>query len=229
MLNDGRTLVPVPIIVARDTSTAQHPEFKVLQERLPADDVMEIAGVRVTSPVRATFDALRLAPDLEEAVVVVDAMLAAGLITRPELAAYAEGWHRHRGRKKAQMALALAREGVRSPNETRVRMIWVRDTGLPEPLVNRVVYGPRKERIGEVDLLEPESGLMVEFDGADHRTRGQHRHDVYRDEACADAGLTVARVTGQDLRSRTLAAQRLEAAYRRARDMPSSRHRWRLG
>lgn len=85
-------------------------------------------------------------------------------------------------------AVELASEHSRSPNESRLRLVTEFDAGLPRLLVNSTVYDLDGRRLGEVDLLDIEAGLVVEYDGADHRTPRQHARDVAKEAALERLG-----------------------------------------
>jgi len=78
--------------------------------------------------------------------------------------------------------LGLASERSRSPNESRTRLIWEVDAGLPRPLVNQHVWDLHGNLLGIADLLDVEAGLVGEFDGADHRAARMHTSDIGRQE-----------------------------------------------
>ena len=58
---------------------------------------------------------------------------------------------------------------VRSVRETAFRMFWIFDCGLPDPVVNAVVRDTSGRLLGIGDLLDPATGLLGEYDGAQHR------------------------------------------------------------
>ncbi|WP_133176427.1 hypothetical protein [Nocardioides currus] len=125
-------------------------------------------------------------------------------------------------------ALTRARGRVRSPLEVRVRTTAEEDAGYSRLLVNRVVLTADGVRIGEVDLLDPESGTVIEVDGADHRDAGRQSWDITKEEALRQSGLEVCRVTGRQARELDSLVDRLRAVRARSRsDSPADR-RWRL-
>jgi very-short-patch-repair endonuclease len=70
----------------------------------------------------------------------------------------------------------------------------IRDSGLPQPLVNVRRHGY------EIYFFWPEERVAVEVDGfAYHRTRGRFEGDRSRDAALRKAGITVIRVTWRQL------------------------------
>lgn len=143
-------------------------------ERLEATEVVTLNGIPCTNVARATFDAMRQADDDREAVVELDMMAAAERISIMRMAAYPAahgGWQRT---GRVLRAVDLASEHSLSPNETRLRLIWVLDAGLSrDVLVNCPVHDRTGALLGIADLLDPAAGLAVEFDGAEHRGAGR--------------------------------------------------------
>jgi hypothetical protein len=154
-------------------------------------------------------------------------MAAAAEITcitrmRRYLAAH-RGWA---GVPLARAALDLADEGSRSPNETRLRLIWVLDCGFPRPLVNQPVWDLDGRLLGYPDLLDPVLGVVAEYDGADHRDAGRHSDDIDRERAMRDQGLEFFRVTGRNLRDRVVVVRRMQAARAAAASNRQRRRTW---
>ena len=151
--------------------------------------------------------------------MAVDMAVAGGITSIERLGAHtAERRDRGiTGIDQVRRALELAHERSWSPNETRLRLRWVLDAGLPMPEVNCPIVSADGSLLGIADLLDPEAGLVVEFDGADHRSRSRHTKDVAKDEAFRSHGLEVTRFTGQDVRRRSLVVGRLLSARSRAR------------
>lgn len=58
--------------------------------------------------------------------------------------------------------MALASEHSRSPNETRTRLIYLLDAGLPTPLVSCPIRDRAGRLLGIADLFDPVAGLAVE-------------------------------------------------------------------
>lgn len=190
------------------------------------EEVRLVHGIPCTVAERATFDAARIAPSLVEAVVAVDMAAQAELCSITRVRACAErhpGW---RGARQLRAALVLADENSWSPNETRTRMVWRLEAHLPAPLVNRPLFDLRGRLLGYPDLLDPESGLVVEYDGADHRRAARHAGDVGREHAFRTHGLEVTHVTGPDLRTPGLVRARILESRERALWLPESDRRW---
>lgn len=182
----GGGLIPVPLISPRQL--ARTDDSLPTRARLDADEIVVRHGVRCTTVERALADELILIGDPRERVVVTDMVLAARLTSVVALERYLGDL---RGRRKRALAgaLVLADEHSESPRETRTRLVWQLDAGLPRPRCNPHVYGLDGRFLGKPDLLDVEAGVVVEYDGAAHRSRARHRRDVGRLERFRAAGL----------------------------------------
>jgi hypothetical protein len=223
---DGRTPLPVAVVVGPGQSRRARPGIRFLQDRIGAAIVMR--GVALHHPPRLVVDEMRLSSDLESAVVAADAGLAGGLVTADELAgclARHAGWD---GVPRARRAAELADSRTCSPPETRLRLAWVLGARLPPPLVNRPVFSTAGRLLGYPDLLDEEAGLAIEYDGADHRRVGRQTSDNRRERLLREHGLDVERVTVLDLLDRHALVAQLRAARARALSQPASRRAWTL-
>lgn len=216
-LLDGRDArareLPVPVRTAR---SGRRPREGVAWCRglLPDEQVVDIAGVRCVRALPALLDAVRSVEE-REAVVLVDAVLAARLLKPDEIEAWV--WsQRPRGLMRLARAAYLASAGVRSPQETRLRLLCTLDAGRGPFLVNPHVVDPGGGFVAMPDLLDPRAGVAVEYDGSGHRTREQHRSDVARYAALRDTGLEVVTYVAPDLLDARRVVARLDAAYERA-------------
>lgn len=83
--------------------------------------------------------------------------------------------------------------------ETRARLAFV-EAGLPEPELNATVSGPDGHFLARVDFLWREAGVVVEYEGDQHRTdRRQWQNDIARVRLLEESGLRVIRITSLDL------------------------------
>ena len=220
---DGHTPIPVPLAIGRHGRVRPDRFVCVSHERLETDEIVTKGGVRITSRERATFDEMRRTGDVREAVQTMDMMAAAEQTSIVRI----RRSERHRGWSRIGLvrdAPDLASEHSWSPNETRLRLVWV--LGLsPGSTAGQLLDRGREGRLlGVVDLLDEEAELVVEYDGADHRGAIRHSRDVAKEERLRRVGLEVARVTGPDLRDRALVVRRLHEARGRARfEAPAGR------
>ncbi len=223
---DGRTRLPVPLALGRRGNIRGSPDVLLLRDPLSADEVVVVRGLPCTIPERAVFDEMRLAGELTEAVVAVDMAALAELTSVLRVRAYAAAHAGRRGLPLVHAGLDLADENSWSPNETRTRKLWSVDAGLPKPLVNRPVFDLQGRLLGYPDLLDVESGLVAEYDGAEHRRAARHSADVGREARFRAHGLEVTRITGPDLLAPGLVRARLLEARSRARWESESQRRW---
>jgi very-short-patch-repair endonuclease len=161
--------------------------------------VMRLGAIRVADPVETwcQLATLLAVPDL---VAAGDSLLAKG---RPDvqsalglLLAADEERPRH---GRLIEAAALLRGGVRSAQESKLRLLLV-GAGLPEPEVNGEISSRTGEFVAESDLVYRRERVLVEYEGDYHRTdRAKWRSDIVRYERLQDLGWRIIRVTADDL------------------------------
>lgn len=222
---DGSPL-PVEHVLPPPRRLRRRDGIRLRREVLAPTDIAVFRGLRVTSPARTAMDLARLAPDLVEAVVALDAVLHASYVARQDVEACVRAHPNLRGIGQARAALELCDARAESGWETRLRMIWVLEARLPPPHVNVSVTSKAGRFLGRPDLLDEEAGLAAEYDGGHHRELKQHTEDNRREERLERAGLRVIRFTVIDVLDQLAAAQRLreERAARLGRDR--FRERW---
>lgn len=223
---DGRTRLPVPLAVGQRGAIRGDSRADVSREPLHPDEVVTVQGIPCTVVSRAVFDEMRRADGVVEAVVAIDMAVAALLISVRRVRAYAADRRRWRRSTLVQRALDLASERSRSPNESRTRIIWEVDAGLPRPMVNQQVWDLRGNLLAIADLLDVEAGLVGEFDGADHRAARMHTSDIERQERFERHLLEVFRVTGLDVLHPGRVVDRIVFHRSRARWFPPAERRW---
>ncbi|WP_107705055.1 hypothetical protein [Nocardioides allogilvus] len=224
---DGRTQLPVALAVGPRGGVRKTSGIVVSFERLPEWEVWRRYGVRVVRPERAVFDEMRR-HDRDEALVVLESALAGRITSLRRFAAYVEGHRSARRFDVIAWALPRARGGARSPLEVRVRTLAEEHAGYGRLLVNRVVETLDGVRIGEVDLIDEESGTPIEVDGAEHRNADRQAWDITKEEALRQVGLETARVTGSQLRDPSTLLRRLVAVRARSLFLPAHARAWRL-
>lgn len=223
---DGVTHLPVPLVIGRNSRIRGDEHIARMREEVAAEDVTSRYGIPCTRIERAAFDAMRLAGDEREATVVPSMVAAARKSSIVRMQRYVEAHPGFRNVGQARRALELATEHFRSPNEVRVYLVWRLDADLPAPWPNANVYNRQGRLLGIADLLDPEAGLAVEYDGADHRGKARHTRDVRKEDAFRRAGIEVVRVTGTDLLDRPLVVDRMLAGRDRALFEPPDSRRW---
>lgn len=225
----GRTAEPVLLCVGADRKLRRRENAHISRDRLPDSDVEMVRGVRTTTPLRTAFDGARLADNLQEAVVFLDMMATAGQVELTRISAYVEDHPGWRGVKQARRACSLAVRGSRSPPETRMRLVWVLDAGLPSPIVNQPAFGQDGRFLGIPDCLECDSGTVLEYDGDEHRDLVNHTADNIREKLLEEHGLAALRVTRLDLNgTRARLVDRMVRTHARRLLRDRSLDRWML-
>jgi hypothetical protein len=224
---DPDELQPVLLCMPRVRQRPWHDGVRPFRSDLDAGDVVEVDGVPVTSPLRTAFDLARRARTVTEAVVRLDVMARDLDVSPSDVWAYAEERRRWRGLPLVRAACPLVDPRAASPQETRFRMLWMHEAGLPRPLCNWPVHDLDGHLLGVVDLLDPEAALAGEYDGSDHAAPERRALDHARQEQIEAHRLKVVRTAGPDLtRHRLRTVQRLQARHRRGRARDRNRDLW---
>jgi hypothetical protein len=174
---------------------------------LLADEIVELDGVRLTSPARTWLDLAR-ALTVDELVVAGDALVCEhgaefpvprqALCSIDELRAMLARHPGSRGVRKARAAVELLRVGADSPPETRLRLALTR-AGLPEPVLNHVVWGEAGGPILWPDAAYPQRRIALQYDGGHHDGAEQYLRDIRRADAAARSGWLELRLSRLDL------------------------------
>ncbi len=157
-----------------------------------------IKGLPVSTPAQTFLELAAWGLELVDLVIVADSLIRKGRIGLEELRACAEEFQGRRCRV-ARRAAGLAREGVDSPMETRLRLLLVL-AGLPEPVVNLIVRGANGEWQRRYDLAYEGLRLIVEYDGRQHATDSkQWVSDIHRREELDRMGWRLIVVTAEGI------------------------------
>ena len=189
--------------------------------KLAPEDRLQRKHYALTTPVRTCWDLARwLSP--VEAVVVIDQLLARGVVTPAQLAAYRLKRRAEtptpRGIRRYERVLELVDGGSQSPQESRVR-VRLMLAGVPRPQTQCAIRDRAGTVVARVDMGWREYCLAVEYDGFGHvGSFARMGHDRQRHNAINDAEWDVVYVTAADLRHdfERIVAQ-VKAAMRRHR------------
>lgn len=174
--------------------------------RLRADEIVEVDGVEVTSPVRTALDLARSLPE-EAAVVVLDLALHQKIVDHDVLRQRLLDIAGTPGSRRAARAVAAADHRSESVGETRSRLL-LHGLGLPPSTLQFGVVADGR-RLGRADFAWEEEGLLGEFDGRVKYGRllrpGQDPGDAVfeekvREDAFRDLGWGVVRWIWSDIR-----------------------------
>jgi hypothetical protein len=176
------------------------------------DEVVELDGVRLTSPARTWLD-LASVLSTDELVIAGDSMVCQhgpefphprdALCSIEELRAMVERHPGSRGVRKARAAVELIRVGADSAPETRLRLALVR-AGLPEPVLNHVVWsedpwGGLGSPVLWPDAAYPRWRIALQYEGAHHNGEDQYLRDIRRADTAARCGWHEVRLSRLDL------------------------------
>ena len=217
--------LPVTILCGPGSELRPRPGIRPRERRCLPGEVVDLGDATVTTMARAAYDDMLDAPNRLEALVTVE-MATSTVIeqSRTRLANVRRVFDAHvktRGRVQARWALEHAISRSASPWEPRTRVLATEATGVEDWLVNVPVFDEAEHLLGIPDLTDPESGMIIESDGADHRNVGMHNNDNVREESFERHGSAVVRIGaaqhGGDERSRTM--QRIRSGRELAYEM----------
>lgn len=163
-------------------------------ERFAADEVVEVAGLPVTTPARTAFDLGRHLPR-GEAVARLDALMRATPFSVEDVLVLAKRYQGARGVRRLRAMLPLVDGGAASPKETWLRLLLI-NAGLPRPTTQIPVH---QELVAVLDMGWEEVRVAAEYDGDQHRTdRAQYVKDIRRLTKLERMGWIVIRVIAED-------------------------------
>ena len=105
---------------------------------------------------------------------------------------------RPRGAVALRHALTHVRAGVRSPMESRARLMFVR-AGFPEPEVNAPLTDAEGEWLAEGDLVWRGARLVGEYQGEEHAARRRRSDDSFRRALLEDHDWRVREIWAEDV------------------------------
>jgi len=169
------------------------------QLNLRPEDIVVIAGVRTTSPLR-TFCDLGAALTLPELVAVADHLVrrSVGRFSVADLATAIGAWPGSRGIRKLRRAIELVDPDAESPKESELRVLLI-ESGLPHPASQHVVRDRDGRFVARIDLAYPDLLIGIEYEGDHHRDRAQWRADLARRRRMEALGWLYIPVTQADL------------------------------
>ncbi|WP_051552281.1 hypothetical protein [Nocardioides sp. URHA0020] len=143
-------------------------------------DLMSIAGLPVTTPLRTALDLGRLQRTADLKLHGMDAMLSLGTFRHEQLLAEVPRFNRRRGVVALRVLAPLADGGSESFGETAVRRRW-HDAGLPRPQTQIPVLVDGRE-VARLDMGLEDLLFGGEYDGAQWHAADRTEHDDVRRE-----------------------------------------------
>lgn len=167
-----------PMCVVSHGTSRSHPSRALArQTTVPDPDVVLIAGVPVTSPLRTAVDLLRLCWR-PHALAAVDALVRAGVVSKDDVMASASSLLRLPGTQQAKELAPLIDPRAQSHGESWMRLRMV-DAGLPIPDVDHRLQ--HRGREFWLDSAYVAARVAAEYDGREfHSDRRDVEHDGER-------------------------------------------------
>ncbi|MBM7519615.1 type IV toxin-antitoxin system AbiEi family antitoxin domain-containing protein [Nocardioides nitrophenolicus] len=162
-------------------------------------DVIELNGLRVTSPLRTTWD-LGRQRYVEASLAAMDQMLRLGLFSPAELAAGVPRFKGMRWVTTLRTMVAYVDGRAESPPESILRLRWI-EAHLPPPIPQLEVYDVEGTFLARLDLGATDLPFAAEYDGDEwHSSPDQLRHDRERRALVeAETGFSIAVVRKENL------------------------------
>lgn len=163
--------IPLPLHVSARPGSREPRMKGVVGHRGVRDaEVRLVAGLPVLAPAD-TWCQLGAALELDDLIAAGDRLFAwrDHLVTREELAEAMGRMTQQPGMRRVRVALRDVRADSNSPRETKLRLQVLR-AGFPEPELNGEIRLSNGKRTWG-DLVFRKYGTLMEFDGAQHRTR----------------------------------------------------------
>jgi len=167
------------------------------ERNLIDSDVIEVGGIRVTSPIRTAWDLGRVRWT-DQAIAGIDVMLGLGLFSKEE---FLDGVERFRRTRWVTVLRAVAPLGdgrSQSPGESVLRLRWI-EVHLPTPHPQLEVWRD-EQLIAILDIANGELRYAAEYDGAEwHSSPEQREHDRRRRDAVRDENWVVDAFVAENL------------------------------
>ena len=151
------------------------------ERRLRPEDVTEVMGIPVTTPLRTAWDLGRVR-SRERAISALDQMLRLPGFPQDEFLAGVERFRGERWVTTLRALAPLADRRAESPPESILRLYWI-DAGLPWPIPQLEVWVDGV-LIARLDVGHPDIYYAAEYDGDEwHSSPEQRNHDRKRRRA----------------------------------------------
>jgi hypothetical protein len=171
----------------------------VFSDTFRADELCCVDEMCCTTAARTAYDLGRRLP-LGTAVIRIDALLNATRVPAAGVVSMVARYPGARGIAGLRSVLDLVDAGAESPQETRLRLLFIR-AGLPRPVTQIPVRNDRGRVVRRIDMGWPQWMVGAEYDGEQHFSDpDEYGKDIIRLEFLAERGWTIVRVSGRQLR-----------------------------
>ena len=166
--------------VAIELITRIRPQRRLIVRKgtLAEDEWTYIGRLPVTTPARTAFDLGRHLPR-GQALARLDALMRATPFSIEDVLLLAKRYPGARGVRRLRELLPLVDGGAMSPQETRLRLLFI-DAGFPKPTTQIPVVDERGRHVRTLDMGWEEFMVAAEYDGDQHQTnRAQYVKDLH--------------------------------------------------
>lgn len=184
LLGAPRVLAPGDHLVVPKLSVFRKPGYRLRnalstsgERTFRPGDVMEVGGVKVTTPLRTALDVGRLL-HRDQALGVMDALQKVHGFTNDDLARGARDFKGARGVVQLRELSPYVDGRSGSPSESVCRSKWLQMTSVPRPQVQIEVPAPHG--FYYLDLGVPKLKYALEYDGEEFHDDDQADHDRER-------------------------------------------------
>jgi hypothetical protein len=146
--------------------------------RLEEADVVEHAGLRLTSGAQTFLDLAAVLP-AEELFVLGDSLMRAGRLCGQDLRERLARADRVRGVVRARRWAPHLSGAAASPRESLLRY-WLLCSDLPAPQVQLPIVDPQGRPVARADLGYARWKIALEYEGRQHADAGQFGRDIDR-------------------------------------------------
>lgn len=168
-------LQPISIFLPAGRGRLRNPLSDSGERTLRPDDVVELEGLRMTTPIRTAWDLGRHRWP-ERSLAAMDQMLRLGAFTREQLIAGVERFRGMRWVRTLRVTAQYVDGRAESPPESVLRLRWI-EVGLPTPQPQLEVWADG-QFLARLDLANEMLRFAAEYDGAEwHSSPEQLEHD----------------------------------------------------
>ncbi len=146
-------------------------------ETVADDETTYVARLPATTPARTAFDLGRHLPR-GQALARLDALMRATPFSIEDVQLLVQRYRGARGIRQLRELLPLVDGGAASPQETRLRLLFI-DAGLPKPTTQIPVVERRGRLLRMLDMGWEDFMVAADYDGDQHQTsRRQYLKDI---------------------------------------------------
>lgn len=184
--NEHIELAPVTVFLPAGRGRLRNCLSDSGERTFRTDDLTELDGLRVTTPIRTTWDLGRNRWP-ERALAAMDQMLRLGRFSKAELCAGVERFRGARWVRTLRAVAPLVDGRAESPPESVLRLRWI-EVHLPTP-VPQIEVWDGADFLARLDLGNEELRYAAEYDGDEwHGTPEQQAHDRRRRRTAEERG-----------------------------------------